>query len=109
MNNKQRLQIIQNNFTENKEFITDGYYRIRSLDKKNFELAFLVSGSCGETIVHPQITVKVNNDEIIGERLIDMYTTPTKFFSREKNSVEIDQALVQLLKKFLNSKQLERK
>ncbi|MBP2097722.1 hypothetical protein [Enterococcus rivorum] len=107
MDIKQQFKLIQNNFTENKEFIIDGYYRIRTLDSETFELAFLVGGPCGETIVHPQITVKINENEVIGEKLIDMYTTPAKFFSREKNSLEINQALEELIEKFLKSKQLD--
>lgn len=108
MNIEQQFQLIRNNFTEKKEFISDGYYRIRSLDEETFELAFLVSGSCGETIVHPQITIKLTNHVVVAVKLIDMYTTPAKFYTREKNSLEIDQALEKLLTKFLVSKQLNR-
>lgn len=106
MRNRDMLSIIQKNFTDKKEFIGDGYYRFRSLEDDTFELAFLIGGPCGETIVHPKIVVKVNGEEVIGESLIDLYTTPTKIFTREESSSEIDQALYQLLKKFLVSKHL---
>ncbi|MBO0471305.1 hypothetical protein JZO66_12170 [Enterococcus sp. DIV0242_7C1] len=99
------LQELVSYFSEDKTFIHDGYYRIRILDKETIELAFLVAGPCGDTLVHPQITVTLTESSALAIKLIDMYVTPPLFLTREEsNKQEIDQQLDKLIEKFINIK-----
>lgn len=92
-------------FSEDKTFIYDGYYRIRIFDKETIELAFLVAGPCGDTLVHPQITVTLTESSALAIKMIDTYVTPPLFLKREEsNQQEIDQKLDKLIEKFLNIK-----
>ncbi|MDA9471659.1 hypothetical protein [Enterococcus sp. 5H] len=105
MERLEKLNMLQSVFSEKKKFIGDGYYRIRSIDDVTLELTFLIAGSCGETIVHPQITVTLDQSQAIGTKLIDMDTSPPKFLYRNSsNADEIDDALDNLIEKFLRIK-----
>ncbi|GGD05016.1 hypothetical protein [Enterococcus wangshanyuanii] len=99
------LQELVSYFSEDKKFIHDGYYRIRVFDKETIELAFLVAGPCGDSLVHPQITVSLTESSAIAIKMIDMYATPPLFLDREEsNKQKIDQELDKLIEKFLNIK-----
>ena len=102
MNRKQQLDKLLTAFTEEKRFISDGYYRIRTIDQDTLELAFLLAGPCGDSVVHPQITLSINGEQVVGTKLIDMYSSPQSFMHRdEENSQQIDKALDELIEKFL--------
>ncbi|EOI06358.1 hypothetical protein UAY_00409 [Enterococcus moraviensis ATCC BAA-383] len=102
MNRKQQLDKLLTAFTEEKRFISDGYYRIRTINPSTLELAYLLSGPCGDSIVHPQITLSINGEEVVGIKLIDMYSSPQLFMHRnDENSNQIDNALDKLIEKFL--------
>lgn len=105
MERVEKLNLLQTVFNEKKKFIENGYYRIRSIDDVTLEIAFLKAGSCGETVVHPQITVRLNHSEAIGLKLIDMDTAPPKFLSRDSSTAdEIDVAMDNLIERFLKIK-----
>lgn len=104
MNRKRRINQLMSSFDEEKRFITDGYYRIRTLSEHEIELAYLKAGSCGDTIAHPQITVSLSETQAIGEKLIDMDACPPLFLSRDSNNAKkIDNALDDLIEKFLQA------
>ncbi|MBO0438816.1 hypothetical protein JZO69_00370 [Enterococcus sp. DIV0869a] len=102
MMRKTKIDTLMTFFNDEKKFITDGYYRIRTINENTVELAFLVAGSCGETLVHPQITVSLTESpQAIGIKLIDMYSIPPLFLHRNDHTAhEIDTALDHLIEKF---------
>lgn len=102
MDRKEKLLYLMTIFDENKRFIQDGYYRIRSLDTDTIELAYLIAGACGESVVHPQITIFMDETQVIGTKLIDMQVSPPLFLHRDtSNACQIDAALDQLIEKFV--------
>lgn len=91
-------------FSEDKKFYIDGFYRIRTIDENTVELAYLIAGPCGESIVHPQITVSLKQNQAIGISLIDMDSSPPSFLHRDSNNAhEIDTTLDLLIEKFLQT------
>ena len=46
---KKDLELILANFGPEKEFIGDGYFRIRDKGNEHYEIAYLVSACCGTT------------------------------------------------------------
>jgi hypothetical protein len=105
MKRTKKINILAKNFTDEKKFMRDGYYRLRTIDETTIELAFLVAGPCGETLVHPQITVSLNHhqEKAIGIKLMDLQSTPPRFLTRNAaNEAEIDAALDELIEKFWN-------
>ncbi|EOL48999.1 hypothetical protein [Enterococcus caccae] len=102
MNRKKKLDKLMTVFTEEKKFILDGYYRIRTINEDTIELAYLIAGPCGESIVHPQITVSLATKPFpIAIKLIDMVPSPPLFLIRDTNNMdEIDLALDALIEKF---------
>ncbi|WP_086314250.1 hypothetical protein A5821_001858 [Enterococcus sp. 7F3_DIV0205] len=101
---KKTIYELMNIFTEEKKFIIDGYYRIRTIDDHTVEFAYLIAGPCGDTIAHPQITVSLNKTKLIGTKLIDMYSSPPLFLDRDTlNAHEIDSALDNLIEKFIQA------
>lgn len=106
MQRLEQLKELQTIFSSEKKFMGDGYYRIRTLDDNILEMAFLVAGPCGETLVHPQITVSLTPTSAICTKLIDMATSPPKFIYRDSlNSGEMDYALDTLIQQFILVKQ----
>lgn len=102
MNKIKQLAKLSAVFNEEKRFIKDGYYRLRTLDERTIELAYLIAGPCGESTVHPQITVALDDTRATGIKLIDMASSPPLFLSRDEvNAAKIDCALDQLIEKFL--------
>jgi hypothetical protein len=98
-----KINILMKNFTNEKKFIKDGYYRLRIINETTIEFTFLIAGSCGETLAHPQITVFLNHEQekAIGTKLIDLHSSPPRFLTRDAaNESEIDAALDELIEKF---------
>ncbi|MHC5217805.1 hypothetical protein ACYSNR_14180 [Enterococcus sp. LJL128] len=87
--------------TDEKRFIKDGYYRLRAADERVYELAYLEAGPCGDTTVHPQITLEITNDAVVPLKLLDLSAAPVIRFSREESLEELEQALDLLEARFL--------
>lgn len=97
----QRILSLEKIFSAEKRFIKDGYYRIRQLDENQKELSFLVADACGSTTVHPQITIKKENNKWSPIKLIDMGVSPTQMMYRdEENAVILDELFEKLVSKF---------
>ncbi|MEG0550753.1 MAG: hypothetical protein RR554_06310 [Vagococcus sp.] len=97
----QRVINLETVFGYEKKFITNGYYRIRQLDEKQKEVAFLISSGCGSTSVHPQITIKKIKNEWVPIKLIDMGTSPTQMIYRDENNQKyLDEKFECLITKF---------
>eukprot|EP00825_Cyclidium_porcatum_P004147 TRINITY_DN11928_c0_g1_i1.p1 TRINITY_DN11928_c0_g1~~TRINITY_DN11928_c0_g1_i1.p1 ORF type:complete len:103 (+),score=4.54 TRINITY_DN11928_c0_g1_i1:178-486(+) len=52
---KKELDLILKHFGAEKEFIGDGYFRIREKDSNRYEMAYLAPACCGTSTYHPQI------------------------------------------------------
>ncbi|MDR0922159.1 MAG: hypothetical protein LBM95_07250 [Lactobacillales bacterium] len=94
------------NFNEEKEFIKDGYYRVREVLDNVYDIDFTVSGPCGESILHPQIRVEKSDEGLVPIQEFDTFVTPVIFMKRDskENEAKLDQAFTELLKKFQKAK-----
>lgn len=98
--------IVLENFSADKEFIEDGYYRVRAVEE-GYQIAYLVPGLCGETLIHPEITIKVVDGQAVPIRLMDLETTPTTRLSvKDGDQEQIEAQADLLLDKFLAAKQI---
>lgn len=94
------------NYSADKEYIGDGYYRLRPTEE-GYQMAFLVPGLCGETLIHPEITVQVIDGIATPIRLMDLEHTPTLRLSvKEGDGEEIERQAEELLNKFMAAKKL---
>ncbi|OTN88330.1 hypothetical protein A5819_000783 [Enterococcus sp. 7E2_DIV0204] len=104
MNRKKKLDNLMTLFGDEKKFIIDGYYRLRTIDDDTIELAYLVAGPCGDSIAHPKIIVSLIKSAPIGTKFIDMHSSPPLLLTRnDDNTAEIDRALDTLIQKFESS------
>ncbi|MGO2082515.1 hypothetical protein [Vagococcus sp.] len=98
---KKRLTNLLSSFTAEKQYIQDGYYRIRQKTESIYELAFLVTDSCGASCVHPQITVEVKADTLVPLQLFDLGVQPTRHvLYDEETQLILELELEKLIKKF---------
>lgn len=104
---KRELDLILKNFGPEKEFIGEGYFRIREKDEGRYEMAFLVPACCGTSTHHPQITIRVEDEKIIPEFLMDWEEMPIKNIRYSDETREVlEQELDKLCRKFLAVKNL---
>ncbi|EOH94599.1 hypothetical protein UAW_02353 [Enterococcus haemoperoxidus ATCC BAA-382] len=72
MNRKKKLDTLLKCFNEDKKFITDGYYRIRTIIKQTIELAYIGLGLRGKSVVTPQIMISIADGQAITLTVIGM-------------------------------------
>lgn len=97
----QRIKQLEMLFGNEKQFFVDGYYRIRSLDDKQKEIAYLMPDACGASVVHPQITIEEVDGSFIPVKLIDMATSPTQLiYRKEEDVVFLEDKLEELVTRF---------
>lgn len=100
------LRLIEH-YGEEKEYLEDGYYRLRQKKSQQYELAYLKPDTCGTTTVNPQLTVEVIGDKVRAISLIDLYGTPVRNLGdSEENAELLEQELSQLVTKFMLAKNL---
>ncbi|WP_427813339.1 hypothetical protein ACQKTA_07575 [Enterococcus sp. 22-H-5-01] len=88
------------------EELSDGYYRIRKIET-GYQLAYLIAGPCGDKVIHPEITLKYQDDQLQPVSLLDLDSTPIRRLSKENGDYEaLEQATDQLLDRFLAIKKL---
>ena len=105
---KKDLDLILANFVPEKEFIGDGYFRIRDKGNEHYEIAYLVSACCGTTNYFPQITVHVEGDRVVPDSLLDLVSNPAKMLSYSpETSAVMEEELDKLCQKFLDIKGLK--
>lgn len=99
---QEELDLLTQHLSADKQFIHDGYYRLRKLDETTYEVAFLVADACGATSVHPQITIEKQGDTWQAVKLLDFVSTPveTIVYSQE-TAQELSDRLEQLSKQAL--------
>lgn len=107
MMDKKMIDTLSEYFNEEKQFIEDGYYRLRKKTEVTYDLAYLVPSSCGTMNIHPQITLSVQGDQLIATSLMDFETTPTKHIQRTTETEQLlDLELEKLVGRFLQAKKL---
>lgn len=95
------LKELQQHVTSDKTYLSGGYYRIRELPEDKIEMAILVMDACGASAVHPQITLKKENEIWIPIKLIDLGVSPTEMYDRTEETKELlNQKLNELIDKF---------
>ena len=101
---QEELDLLTQHLSADKQFIHDGYYRLRKLDETTYEVAFLVADACGATSVHPQITIEKQGDTWQAVKLLDFVSTPveTTVYSQE-TAQELSERLEQLIKRALHA------
>lgn len=105
---KKDLELILTHFGPEKEFIGDGYFRIRDKGNEHYEIAYLVPACCGTTNYNPQIAVHVEGDKVVPDSVLDLVDMPAKMlsYSPETRAV-MEQELDKLCQKFLDIKGLK--
>lgn len=101
------LLLLAEHYDEEKEYLGDGYFRLRQKGPLQYELAYLKADACGTTSVHPQITVEVVGKQVKAIGLMDLYATPVRTINvSEENRALIEEELTQLVTKFKQAKNL---
>lgn len=98
-------QVIKDNFGE-KEFIDGNYYRLRQKENGQYELAIIQGGVCGESIYHPRIILKEQDNLLTPVSLYDNYETPVISLSYEDDPERLIEAMQNLIQQFVSVKEL---
>ena len=96
--------LIKANF-DGTEDLADGYYRLREIDG-GYQLAFLVAGPCGDKIPHPEVTLRLEGNQMQPIRLRDLEATPILNLLKENDLERIEALTDQLLNRFIKAKKL---
>lgn len=103
---QKKWELVLANFSADKEYIADGYYRLRPTEE-GYQMAYLVPGLCGETLIHPEITIEQVDGQAVPIRLMDLETTPTTRLSvKDGDQEQIEAQADLLLDKFIAAKNL---
>lgn len=100
-------QKLLENYGEGREFIAGGYYRLRNLGDGRYELSFILSGPCGESIYHPRIVAEQQATGILPLEAYDNHVTPIIRVNRTEDADRLDQLFQELVSQFLAAKGLE--
>lgn len=104
-----KLKVVLAQFKEDRTYIDDGYYRVKSFDDGSYELEFSVSGSCGTFDSHPAIKIALSTetDDVTYLLYRDMVVSPIEFFKPESEAelAFVKLAFEQLVDKFYSLKQ----
>ncbi|MBS7576871.1 MULTISPECIES: hypothetical protein [unclassified Enterococcus] len=103
MANMNELKQIRQNFSENRRFLGDGYYRLVVGEANEYELEIATAGFCGDFSYHPKIKFRIVDDSIKPYFLIDQNTNPMIILdaSTPESLKRLEQELDQLFDKFI--------
>jgi hypothetical protein len=103
MSNLEKFETVKANFTDERQYLGDGYYRVRNIGGDTWDLEFSLSGPCGDSILHPQIRFDIVDGKLLPIQMFDTQATPVVFVRRdsEEHSQQLELALADLLDKFL--------
>ena len=92
---------LQARFTDEKLLTKEGYYRFRLSGKAQFELAFIKTGPCGESVYQPLIKGTFAEKEAIPTYLLDLAAQPMMQISQRtsENAALLDKVFVELMEK----------
>ncbi|MGX6990495.1 hypothetical protein ACWN8M_02480 [Pseudolactococcus reticulitermitis] len=107
-NQMTQLDFILANFSESREYLEDGYYRVQDFGDGSYELEFSVAGYCGTFDSHPAIKFRMDAETKAVTFLLyrDMVASPIQFFKPEtkKDQAFVQERFEQLLAKFYQAK-----
>lgn len=97
----ERFARLQARFADEKLLTKEGVYRLRLSGKAQFELAFIKTGPCGESVYQPLIKGTFAEKEAIPTYLLDLAAQPMTQISQRtsENAAVLDKALVALMEK----------
>ncbi|WP_265456715.1 hypothetical protein [Enterococcus sp. HY326] len=97
----EELKFLQENFSEEKVYLTDGYYRFKQLAADEYEIMFALPGNCGTSEYHPRIRFAVEAEQIVPISLMDVVATPVQLIDYSpETAAELTLALENLKNKF---------
>ncbi|GAB2021415.1 hypothetical protein RyT2_04890 [Pseudolactococcus yaeyamensis] len=109
-NQMTQLDFILANFSESREYLEDGYYRVQDFGDDSYELEFSTAGYCGTFDSHPAIKFQMDAETKTITFLLyrDMVVSPIKFFKpeSEKEQAFVQEHFEQLVAKFYQAKKL---
>lgn len=94
---------IKQNYSKERRFLGDGYYRLVTGESNEYELEMATAGFCGDFSYHPKIKFRIIDDKILPYFLIDQIASPMVILdeSTPENLKHMDKALEQLFEKFI--------
>ena len=95
----ERFARLQARFADEKLLTKEGVYRLRLSGKAQFELAFIKTGPCGESVYQPLIKGTFAEKEAIPTYLLDLAAQPMMQISQRTSEAVLDKALVALIEK----------
>lgn len=102
-----KLEFVLTHFSDNREFISDGYYRVKAFGDDVYELEFSVAGYCGTFDSKPAIKFQVSPEtqEVTFLLYRDMTTNPIQFFTPDASNLAfVASEFDQLVDKFYQTK-----
>ena len=109
--NKQmkQLEFVLTHFSDSREYLKDGYYRVQDFGDDVYELEFSTAGYCGTFDSHPAIKFRMDAESKAVTFLLyrDMVVSPIKFFKPETEAeiTTVQKEFEQLVAKFYQAKQ----
>jgi hypothetical protein len=97
------LELLLAHFTDKKELIDGGYYRIRDKGDGVFDLTYFTPSLCATENYHPQISFIMEDGKSVAQTLLDFECTPARRLTRDAdNGAALDAELDALAEKFLS-------
>ena len=108
-NQMKQLEFVLAHFSDSREYLKDGYYRVQDFGDGTYELEFSTAGYCGTFDSHPAIKFRIVPETKTITFLLyrDMVVRPIQFFKPESESDcdFVQERFNQLLAKFYQAKQ----
>lgn len=108
-NQMKQLEFVLAHFSDSRDYLKDGYYRVQDFGDGTYELEFSTAGYCGTFDSHPAIKFRIVPETKTITFLLyrDMVARPIQFFKPESESDcdFVQERFNQLLAKFYQAKQ----
>jgi hypothetical protein len=85
-----KLDFVLTHFSDSREYLADGYYRVKDFGDGIYELEFSVAGYCGTFDSKPAIKFQVLSESSEVHFLLyrDMTTQPVQFFTPDATNLD---------------------
>jgi hypothetical protein len=99
----EKLEQLFEHYNDERQYLGDGYYRLKTMAPNKYELEFSKSGYCGTFESAPAIgfTLSENGQVTLGSYR-DVVATPLKMTSFSEEPEFVSQAFETLVEKFIN-------
>jgi hypothetical protein len=99
MNDK--LKQVMKNYTDERHYLGDGYYRLKTIGDNQYEIEFSKSGYCGTFDPAPAIGFTLDENGLRLDTYRDMVSTPIKLTNYHDEPEFVSEAFDRLVDKFL--------